>query len=178
MKLSPISNPIRLLSRFAFGIIACTTAGLLTLGTAMAGNLENSKVFFDKLNAQTLDLVDQFYDANVMFQDPVHKLNGATEVKRYYEGLYKNVDAIRFEFENGSESGSNVTLPWKMHLKTPSINSGKEFTVDGVSIIHFSPEGKAIYHRDYFDMGEFVYERVPVLRSVIFYIKKKMSGSK
>jgi hypothetical protein len=36
-------------------------------------------------------------------------------------------------------------------------------------------DGKVISDRDYFDMGEFIYERVPVLRSVIGYIKRKMA---
>jgi hypothetical protein len=34
----------------------------------------------------------------------------------------------------------------------------------------------AIKHRDYFDMGEFVYERIPVLRSIIDYIKSRLAG--
>jgi len=32
-----------------------------------------------------------------------------------------------------------------------------------------------IYHRDYFDMGAFVYENIPVLGSVVRYTKKRLS---
>ncbi len=65
-----------------------------------------------------------------------------------------------------------------MYLKAPSLNSGREITVDGVSLITFrGAEGKVISHRDYFDMGEFIYERVPILSSVIGFIKNKMSGN-
>jgi hypothetical protein len=65
-----------------------------------------------------------------------------------------------------------------MYLKTPSFNSGKELTVDGVSLITFGGKhGKAIDHRDYFDMGEFIYERVPLLGSAVRLLKNKM-GSK
>lgn len=157
--------------------IGAVFLAMFATGAAMAGNLENSKSFFDKLSADNLSLVEQFYDQNVVFQDPVHKLSGSSAVKKYYEGLYRNVDAIRFEYGKGVESGSNVSLPWTMYLKTQAINGGKEITVDGVSIIAFNSGGKAIFHRDYFDMGEFVYERVPILKSVIAYIKKKLSGA-
>ena len=143
----------------------------------MAGNLENSKIFFDKLSAQNIELVDRFYDTNIVFQDPVHQLKGVDSVRNYYKGLYENVDAIRFEYGKGIEAGDSVSLPWRMFLKTQSINSGKEITVDGVSLITFNSNGKAVSHRDYFDMGEFVYERVPVLKSVVGYIKKKLSGN-
>lgn len=64
-----------------------------------------------------------------------------------------------------------------MRLKTPALNSGMTFSVDGSSLIEFSgPEGKAISHRDYFDMGEFVYERIPILKLIIQAIKKRLAG--
>lgn len=142
----------------------------------MAGNLDNAKNFFNTLDSDHLNLVDQFYDKNVLFQDPVHKLSGAAEVKTYYAGLYKNVESIRFEFGKGVESGETVSLPWTMILKTPSLNGGREMTVDGVSMITFNAEGKATAHRDYFDMGEFVYERLPLLKTLIGYIKRRLAG--
>ena len=153
-------------------------AGLLTLtGNAMASNLDRAKTFFDRLDKDHLALVEDFYDADAVFQDPIHMLRGAKSIRRYYEGLYKNVKSIRFEYPKGIESGDTVSLVWKMRLSTPAINNGKEITVDGVSIITFGgKEGKAISHRDYFDMGEFIYERVPILRSVISYIKKRMAN--
>ncbi len=141
----------------------------------MAGNLERSKEFFDKLDSSSLDLVDKFYDKNTVFQDPVHQLRGSEAVKAYYAGLYKNVEAIRFEYGKSIEAGDTVSLTWRMYLKASAIDS-KEITVDGVSMITFGgPEGKAIFHRDYFDMGEFIYERIPVLRSIVGYIKGRLS---
>jgi hypothetical protein len=146
-------------------------------GEAMASNLSRSVEFFQKLDKNHMNLVDQFYDKNVTFQDPVHTLKGAPAVRSYYEGLYKNVDEIRFEYGKELEDKDTVVLAWRMFLKTSAINAGKELTVDGTSVITFGgPEGKAIAHRDYFDMGEFVYERVPILKSVIHFIKGRMAG--
>lgn len=146
-------------------------------GEAMASNLTKSVEFFQKLDKNHMNLVDQFYDKNVVFQDPVHQLRGSAAVRSYYEGLYKNVDEILFEYGKELEDKDTVVLSWRMHLKTPAIDSGKELTVDGTSVITFGgPEGKAINHRDYFDMGEFVYERVPILKSLIRYIKGRMAG--
>ena len=152
---------------------------LLIAGAPASGasNIERSKDFFRKLDKDHLELVDGFYDPNTLFQDPVHELRGSNAVKNYYSGLYQNVTEIHFEFKNAWESESTVTLEWRMHLKASAIQSGKEITVDGASLITFGgPEGKAIRHRDYFDMGEFIYERVPVLKTIIGIIKKKLSG--
>lgn len=144
----------------------------------MAGtNLDRAKQIFDKLDKDHMALLDDFYDPAASFQDPVHRLQGVEQIRHYYENLYKNVESIRFEYPQGFESGDTVTLVWKMHLVSPSIDSGKEITVDGVSVITFGgAQGKAIAHRDYFDMGEFIYERVPVLKSIIGFIKARLAG--
>lgn len=144
----------------------------------MAGNLERSKEFFNKLSISQMDLVEHFYDKEVIFQDPIHQVKGVSAVRAYYEGLYKNVETIQFQYGKSIESDDIVSLTWKMYLKAASIQNGKEITVDGVSIITFGgKEGKAIMHRDYFDMGEFIYERVPVLKNIIGYIKKRLAGN-
>ncbi len=138
--------------------------------------VEKSKDFFHKLNKDTLGLVDQFYDPNIHFQDPIHELKSAKEIKDYYGKLYKNVRAIRFVFTSEMESGSSVALFWQMYLTTDALNGGKEYRVDGMSKIDFGANGLATYHRDYFDMGDFVYERIPVVSNLIRFIRGKMAG--
>jgi limonene-1,2-epoxide hydrolase len=146
--------------------------------SAMASNLQKAKDAFDHLDKDHLNIVEEFYDQNALFQDPIHQIKGTKAIRSYYEGLYKNVETIHFEYKRTSELGELVTLEWQMHLKSPSLNSGQEITLDGVSLITFGgKEGKVISHRDYFDMGEFIYERIPVLSSVIGFVKKKMKGS-
>lgn len=148
----------------------------IIFGDVMASNLDKSKEFFQKLSIQNINLVNEFYAPDVVFQDPVHRLTNSEAVTSYYKNLYSKVTSIRFEYRKGIEDGQQVSLEWRMFLKTPSIADGKEITVDGVSLIKFNAAGKAIEHRDYFDMGEFVYERVSILGSVIRYIKGRMSG--
>ena len=146
-------------------------------GELMAAHLEKSKAFFQNLSLEKMDLVDDFYASDIIFQDPIHKLSSLDALKSYYKNLYSNVSSIRFEYGNSFESGSHVTLEWKMFLKTPAFNSGNEIIVDGVSLIEFNSAGKAFKHRDYFDMGEFVYERITILGSIIRYIKNRMAGT-
>jgi hypothetical protein len=129
--------------------------------------------FFDRLTKDNLALVDEFYHAEVDFIDPVGKIKGAAKVKAYYKNMYQNVDSLKFEFSEFHESGNTVIAVWKMVLKTPKLNSGETITVDGNSVVKFDSSGKAIYHRDYFDMGAFVYENIPVVGFVVKKIKAR-----
>jgi hypothetical protein len=147
-----------------------------TTMAADPGFVNRSTEFFKKLDGDHLQLVDEFYDQDVEFQDPVHKVHGAAGMKKYYGQLYQNVKSVHFEFSQTVAEGQSVVLVWKMFLQTDKLNGGKEFSVDGTSVITFGgPLRKAIKHRDYFDLGEFIYERIPVLRSVIEMIKGKLA---
>lgn len=132
--------------------------------------------FFNGLNKNTMELVDQFYAENIHFLDPVVDLRGRSAMRKYYENLYRNVESIRFDFSGSlSQQGPNgpeQVAFWTMVLRAKSLDGGREVRVIGNSHFRFDPQtGQAVYHRDYFDMGEFIYERIPVLGRLIRYIK-------
>lgn len=144
-------------------------------------NMENDQVrriekVFNDLRATNLEILDDFYAKDVSFLDPLGEHKGLDSVKKYYGNLYKNVESIRFEFSDSITEGSKHLVVWKMFLKAKSLNSGKEMTLDGNSVIEFGPENKVVYHRDYFDMGEFIYEQIPVLGYIVRKVKEALKN--
>jgi limonene-1,2-epoxide hydrolase len=134
------------------------------------GNKEKIQYFFEKLNKDTMHLIPEFYDANVEFHDPVGMIKGSSKITSYYSSMYKNVKSIKFDFHEFIENGDMVVGVWKMTLVTEKLNGGEPIVVDGNSVIKFK-NGKAIYHRDYFDMGAFAYENIPVLGFIVKKVK-------
>ena len=53
------------------------------------------------------------------------------------------------------------------------LNSGKPITVEGHSFI-MGDDSKVTYHRDYVDLGQMLYEHIPVLGRLIQWVKKRM----
>lgn len=117
-------------------------------------------------------LIDEFYHQDVEFHDPVGTIKGSHQLKSYYKNMYKNAKSVSFNFSNFIESEDTVIGIWKMTLVTDKLNGGAPVTVDGNSVIKFK-EGKAYYHRDYFDMGAFVYENIPVIGFMVKKIKDR-----
>ncbi|MDA9189393.1 nuclear transport factor 2 family protein [bacterium] len=148
----------------------------MTIPKAFSMNYEEKiKNFFSGLSMTSMDLVDQFYDKNTNFIDPIGKHKGSDSVKAYYQNLYKNVEQISFEMNDYAQNGELVYMSWIMKLNLKD-NPSKLIEVHGNSKFRFNEQGKALYHRDYFDMGEFIYEGIPVLGSVIKFIKKKLKN--
>ena len=66
--------------------------------------------------------------------------------------------------------------PWTMTLTAEGLNGGEPVSVIGISHLTFDEKTDlVIYHRDYFDMGAFIYEQVPVLGSIVRMIKRKLA---
>lgn len=155
-------------------LLILLTMSSLSWGQTMnnLGNKEKVQFFFEKLNKDTLHLIPEFYDQNVEFHDPVGVINGSQKITDYYRNMYKNVKSVTFDFAQFIENGDMVVGVWKMTLITNKLKSGEAIVVDGNSVIKFK-NGKAVYHRDYFDMGAFVYEHIPVLGFMVKKIKDR-----
>jgi hypothetical protein len=134
--------------------------------------------FFQGLSLQRLDLVDAFYAADVRFEDPMVTLDGRDRMRAYYEQVYRNDPKLHWEFPEviGTPPSRSRALVWIMHMEVDGLNQGRPISVPGVSRLVFDDDDRCAFHRDYFDMGAFVYENVPVLRNVIGYVKKKLHG--
>lgn len=137
---------------------------------------EKIEKIFNGLNKNTMHLVDEFYHAQAKFEDPIGSHYGVESIRNYYVNLYQNVKSIRFNFSKHICQGKDCVSTWVMHLQAEGLNGGKAISVVGNSVFQFDESGKVIYHRDYFDMGEFIYEHIPVLKNIIRYIKSKLKG--
>lgn len=128
---------------------------------------------FNELNKNTLNILDGFYHPDLQFEDPLGKIQGLPSMKAYYANMYKSVKSIRFEFSKIVHEGDNYVGFWRMYLAAPVLNGGEEYWVEGNSDIRWDPKTNlVIYHRDYFDMGAFIYEQLPVLKTILKQVKK------
>jgi hypothetical protein len=136
--------------------------------------MERIQYAFTNLNASNTHILDEFYAEDVHFEDPLGVHSGRDSVKKYYENLYKNVTYIKFIYTNTISEGNKHLLVWTMELKAKGLNSGEMVKVDGNSVIEFDENNLVSYHRDYFDMGEFIYDHIPGLSWVIQKIKSML----
>lgn len=130
---------------------------------------------FNDLNKETVDELDTFYADSVLFEDPLGRIQGLDALKQYYAKLYESVTEIAFEFETHIAEGNTHVAVWIMRLKAKGLNRGEEITVHGNSVLRFDANDKVVYHRDYFDMGEMVYQHVPLVGFVINRINKRLA---
>ena len=130
---------------------------------------------FNELRADNLNILDQFYDKQISFQDPLGEIVGLDKLKKYYGKTYENVKSISFVFHEFIVQVKSVVATWTMSYSTDKLNGGEPIKVEGNSLIKFGGSSNlAIYHRDYFDVGSMVYEHVPFVGFFVRKIKHKL----
>ncbi|RAR58174.1 MULTISPECIES: nuclear transport factor 2 family protein [Halomonadaceae] len=137
--------------------------------------------FFNKLDKTCTDQLGNVYTDDIVFQDPLHRIEGLSELETYFAALYTHVEECQFTFHHQQRQGDTAFVTWTMTLRHPRLSGGKAYEVEGCSRLTFAPPRagsdqepqKVQHHRDYFDAGELLYERLPGLGWVIRHLKRR-----
>ncbi|WP_417877094.1 nuclear transport factor 2 family protein [Vibrio sp.] len=128
---------------------------------------------YQQLSKENLHLLEEVYHPDVVFEDAAHRLEGRIALYRYFQSLYTNVIRCDFDIHEHQQVGESGFITWSMELLHPKLQNGSPITVNGASHLKFS-DGQVIYHRDYFDLGEMLYENLPLLGAVVKMVKQRI----
>ena len=132
---------------------------------------------YQSLNYNNIESIKQVYRDDVEFIDPVHRIVGLKQLRHYFRGQYQNAQSISFEYHQiwctQNPQHSETLIRWTMKLTHTRLNAAKPYQVDGMSQIKADAE-KIFFQQDYFDLGELVYQRLPVIGGIIRWIKQKI----
>lgn len=152
-----------------------STASVIDMGKGSASVTETLTRFtrlFNNLSSANIRDIADVYSDDVSFQDPFCKVEGIGELTEYFTGAYENVISCQFDFGDPVINGRHVCIPWIMRLRHKRIRNGHQVNVDGISQLTIHG-GRVTGHRDYFDVGQLLYENLPFLGKAIRWIRSK-----
>ena len=125
------------------------------------------------LNESTLDEIVSYYDENVFFKDPFNEFNGREKLKKLFLHMFFTFKNPHFVFIDTIENSEGIFLTWDF------IFSYKEklFEIHGSSHLKLNDEEKIVYHRDYWDVGEELLLKIPLIKSLYGFFQNKLALS-
>ncbi len=126
---------------------------------------------YNRLDKNTLALLDDLYDDTMHFQDPLREIDGLTAFRDYLSHMYNRVTECRFDIVQIDRGDDWAWISWRMFCVHSQLNRGQPFTLDGCSRLTFNE--KILTQRDYYDLGAMVYEHIPFIGPVIRSLKKR-----
>ena len=136
-------------------------------------SLKEFKEKFLNLNESTLDEIISYYDENVFFKDPFNEFNGREILKKLFIHMFITFKNPHFVFIDTIENSEGIFLTWDF------IFSYKEklFKIHGSSHLKLNDKEKIVYHRDYWDVGEELLLKIPLIKSLYGFFQNKLALS-
>jgi len=145
-----------------------------TLQQSKTFDVEAFKSFYKDCARLPVDDLDQIYDEGVIFQDPVHRLQGINELHAYLSNLVGTLKECRFEYLDQMVCSDRAFIKWDMHYRHRQLGN-KGLTLRGVSQIHFRE--RITYHEDIYDLGQMIYEHVPLIGPGTRWLKNRLRAA-
>ena len=118
--------------------------------------------------------VDDLYDENVYFIDPVHQIGGLNNVKEYFYLMTKPIESCRFEINSISKDLNNYFVRWDMYLISKA-SPNKKIVTTGITHFIVNSSEKIIFHQDFWDLSS-LYDELPVISFWSKLVKERMLG--
>jgi steroid delta-isomerase len=133
--------------------------------------------YFETLNRRSLPLIEKLAESDLHFKDPLNDVRGLDSFQAVFMHMFDRVDNPKFKV---------IDFGWAQRIKAKNVaylmwdftavSRGKSMAIQGMSEVTFSLDGKVMAHIDYWDAGTHLYERIPVLGSVIRWVKSKITA--
>jgi steroid delta-isomerase len=125
--------------------------------------------FWETLTPARLDTLADLVTPDVRFKDPFNDVRGTARMIACMRLMYDH-GTPRFEILDRSLGANAGYLLWR-YVNDPG--GGKPvIVIDGMSEIRFRADGRVAEHLDHWDAAEQLYERVPVLGTLIRLVKR------
>ena len=109
---------------------------------------------------------------DVFFRDPFNESRGIDGYIRIFQDMYDKTEWVRFKVSVQAAQSHIGFLRWNFECKPRSRWAGNEFAFEGVSALTWNTQGLITEHLDYWDAGRHVYEKLPVVGSLLRCVKK------
>lgn len=142
------------------------------LATAAAARLV---AFFESLSPASLDQLGSVYAATAYFKDPFNEVRGLPAIGKVFRHMYDTLEQPRFVVTGCVVQGAQCFLTWNFEFRFKRFAPDQPQTVRGASHLVFDADGRVDFHRDYWDAAEELYEKLPLLGSLMRWLKKRAS---
>ena len=129
--------------------------------------------FYEQLSQKDVARMGEFYVQDAAFKDPFNEVVGLTAIQTIFEHMFDVLESPRFVITDSILQDQRCFLSWDFSFQFKSALKGKSFTIRGGSHIVFAADGRVQSHRDYWDAAEELYEKLPVLGSLMRWLKNR-----
>jgi ketosteroid isomerase-like protein len=128
--------------------------------------------FFERLTPADLARLDSLYTADARFKDPFNEVQGVAPIERIFRHMFDRLEAPHFVIHDVIVEGAQCFLTWDFVFRLRS-GDRRTITVHGGSHLRLAADGRVELHRDYWDVAEELYEKLPLVGALMRWLKRR-----
>lgn len=145
----------------------------LPLPLAVPPKVARIITFFETLSPDQLAQLPAFYTLQAAFKDPFNEVRGLSAIDKIFSHMYVALDRPRFVVTDAITQDDQCFLTWDFEFYFRRFNPTTLQTVRGGSHLKLTDGGLIMFHRDYWDAAEELYEKLPAVGSLMRWLKKR-----
>ena len=130
--------------------------------------------FFESITPDNIDNVRALVTDDVRFKDPFNDVRGIDKLLKILTKMFDDADDISFKMREQAGTGRVYFLRWHFTCHPKSRFLKSPWQVDGISVVTLSDDGLIKEHVDYWDAGEQLYDRLPVIGSLLRFVRRPL----
>lgn len=127
---------------------------------------------FQTLSRADLDRLADAYTPTARFKDPFNEVQGRQAIRRVFEHMFEALDEPRFVVTDAVVQGRQCFLTWDFHFRMKRFSRQAQ-VIRGGSHLVLADDGRIEAHRDYWDAAEELYEKLPILGSLMRWLRHR-----
>jgi steroid delta-isomerase len=147
-----------------------TTTDATTTGTRAA--LARLEALYAGLTPQGTAALREAYSDDAYFRDPFNEVRGPAAIERIFTHMFEQLHAPRFVILDRAVDGDTAWLTWDLEYRLKEAQPIRR--IHGASQLRFDAHGRVCHHRDYWDAAGELYESLPLLGSVLRFIRRRL----
>jgi steroid delta-isomerase len=128
--------------------------------------------FFERLTRSDLARMAEIYADEASFKDPFNEVRGVAAIAGIFEHMFDSLRSPRFVVHDAVVQGSQCFLTWDFVF----VRASGELVVRGASHLRLGDDGRIVMHRDYWDAAEELYEKLPLLGSLMRWLRRRIAA--
>jgi len=133
------------------------------------------RFFADFSPAKVGELLDETYAPTLYFNDTLKEITDRATLKHYLAESAAAVEQCTVDIDDVvANATGDYYFRWRMRIRFKRFARGRDTWSIGMSQIRFDADGRVVFHQDFWNAADGLFQHVPVLGWMIRAIKRRL----
>ena len=129
-------------------------------------------IFFEQMKREDLVRLPEFFADQARFKDPFNDVTGIEQINKVFHHMFEVLDTPKFIIYEAVLESDVAYIKWNF----TGDSNAKQLKLVGLSRVVFNDRGLVSEHVDYWDASEQFYMKLPVIGSILRFIRNKAAN--